>query len=402
MSVTNPEARTALIERVKAILLKPKEEWVKIEAETATTQSLYTNYIVIIAALPAICRFIGSVVFGYSFLGVTYRPGIVGALGAAIVQYVLSLVGVFILALIIDALAPTFNAQKNQVQALKLAAYSWTAAWLAGCFALIPAISVLSILGIYSLYLLYVGVPIMTKAPQDKALTYTGAIVVCAIVLFIVIGAVASLLVPHPSRTIASGGTVSGQIKLPNGASVDLNALQQAAGNFQAAAGGTASSGAGGGAGTGAANVTAIDTDKLKDLLPGGLSGSFSRGEITTGSGGLAGITGSGASATYTHDNDTIELSVTDLGALGAMAAMAGVFGANGSEQSATHYSKTGVVDGRQTMEEYDSAAKSGTYAVIVANRVMVSAEGHGADMDSLKSAVKRIDFGRIERLAKP
>jgi len=122
MSMTNPQARTALIERVKAILLKPKEEWVKIEAEQTTTQGLYTSYIVILAALPAISRFIGSLLFGYGILGVTYRPGLVGALTTAVVQYALQLVFVFVLALIIDAHAPTFNAQKNQIQALKLAA----------------------------------------------------------------------------------------------------------------------------------------------------------------------------------------------------------------------------------------------------------------------------------------
>lgn len=402
MSMTNPETRTALIERVKAILLKPKEEWVKIEAEQATTQSLYTGYILILAALPAACRFIGSVVFGYSLLGVTYRPGFIGALGGAVVQYVLSLVGVFVLALIIDALAPTFKGQKSQVQALKLAAYSWTAAWLAGCFALIPAIGMLSILGLYSLYLLYVGVPIITKAPQDKALPYTATVVVCAIVLSLIIGLVAGMMMPHQARLASSsGGTLTGQIKLPNGASVDLNALQQAANNLEAASG-AASSGSGGNAGGSGAAVTAIDTDQLKSLLPGNLAGGYSRGEISTGSGGLAGISGSGAQATYSHGDASIELSVTDLGALGAMAAMTGLLGVNASEQSATHYSKTGTVGGRQTMEEYDSDTKSGTYAVIVASRVMVSAEGHGADMGDLKSAVGRIDLGKVERLTKP
>ncbi len=399
MSMTNPETRTALIERVKAILLKPKEEWVKIEAEQATTQGLYTGYILILAALPVICRFLGAVIFGYSVFGVTYRPGFVGALGGAIVQYVLSLVGVFVLALIIDALAATFNGQKSQIQALKLAAYSWTAAWLAGCFALIPAIGMLSIVGLYSLYLLYVGVPILMKAPQDKALIYTGAVIVCAIVLSIIISLIAGLMMPHPARLASSGGTVTGQLKLPGGASVDMGALQQAANNLQAATSGAPASGDAGSSGTATASV--IDTDKLKALLPGGLSGGYSRGEITTGSGGMAGMSGSGASATYTHGNDTIDLSVTDLGALGAMAAMTGLFGMNASEQSATHYSKTGKVNGRQTMEQYDSESKSGTYAIIVANRVMVSAEGHGANMGDLKSAVGRIDLGKIERLAK-
>ncbi|MFZ1990628.1 MAG: hypothetical protein WAW96_12750, partial [Alphaproteobacteria bacterium] len=267
---------------------------------------------------------------------------------------------------------------------------------------------------LYSLYLFYVGLPILMKAPQDKALVYTGAVIVACIVVGIVYGAIVGIMMPRPHSFASNGGTVSGQIKMPNGATVDLGALQQAAKNLEAASSGMAAAGAsssGSPSSSGSADtsgapataaVTTIDTEKLKALLPDDLSGGFARGEVNTGSGGLAGIGGSGASATYTQGDQSIELSVVDLGALGAMAAMSGLLGANASEQNATHYSKMATIDGRQTMEEYDSSAKTGTFAVIVANRVMVQAEGHGADMDSLKAAVKRVDFDRVEGLAKP
>ncbi len=105
--------------------------------------------------------------------------------------YVLTLVGVYVLALIIDALAPTFNGQKNQIQALKVAAYSSTASWVAGVFALVPGLRILTILGLYSLYLLYTGLPVLMKAPQDKAMGYTAVVIVAAIVLFMLVGIVA-------------------------------------------------------------------------------------------------------------------------------------------------------------------------------------------------------------------
>ena len=72
------------------------------------------------------------------------------------------------LALIIDALAPTFNGTKNQIQALKVAAYCSTASWMAGIFALIPGLRFFGILGLYSLYLLYLGLPVLMKSPQGK------------------------------------------------------------------------------------------------------------------------------------------------------------------------------------------------------------------------------------------
>jgi uncharacterized protein YqgC (DUF456 family) len=71
----------------------------------------------------------------------------------ALVQYVFSLIGVYLMSIAINMLAENFGGTKNQMQALKVAAYSATAGWLAGIFALIPALGMLSILGLYSLFL---------------------------------------------------------------------------------------------------------------------------------------------------------------------------------------------------------------------------------------------------------
>jgi len=154
-----------------------------------------------------VASIIGMSVVGVSvpFFG-TYRAPFAAALGHAVVSYVLTLVGVYVLALIINALAPTFAAEKNDAQALKVAAYASTAAWLAGVFSLIPVLSVLGILGLYSLYLLYLGLPILMKAPQEKALGYTAVVVVAAIALFAVIGAVSGAFITYPSPTMRMPG----------------------------------------------------------------------------------------------------------------------------------------------------------------------------------------------------
>src|SRR5204863_4758365 len=109
-----------LVERVKNILLQPKQEWPKIDAESTDAKSLYLNYVVIMAAIPAIAGFIGLSIVGISLFGSSYRLPIVDGLIACIVRFVMTLVGIFVWALIIDALAPTFNGTKNQIQALKL------------------------------------------------------------------------------------------------------------------------------------------------------------------------------------------------------------------------------------------------------------------------------------------
>ena len=186
----------ALAERVKRILLTPKEEWQVIESEPATIGSLYTGYILPLAAIGPIAQTIGYSVFGVTLpmMG-TYRTPIGSAITGAVVTYALTLVGVYVLALVIDALAPTFNGTRNQIQALKVAAYSSTASWLAGIFALVPGLRVLGILGLYSLYLLFLGLPVLMKSPAEKALGYTVVVIIAAIVLFMLVGLVAGRFV---------------------------------------------------------------------------------------------------------------------------------------------------------------------------------------------------------------
>ena len=189
----------ALVDRVKNILLNPKQEWAVIDAEPTVPVELYKQYIMPLAAIGPVAGMIGSTVFGYRIpLMGTIRAPIGQALTAMVVTYLLTLGGVYVLALIIDALAPNFHGAKNQLQALKLSAYSSTASWVAGIFSLIPGLRFLGILGLYSLYLLYLGLPVLMKAPEEKALAYTVLVILAALVLFLVIGLVAGSFMAGP------------------------------------------------------------------------------------------------------------------------------------------------------------------------------------------------------------
>jgi hypothetical protein len=183
-----------IVARAKAILLAPKTEWLVIEQEPGDPAYLFSNYVAILAAIPAVCGFIGASIIGISLPIVgTVRVGIVAGIASALVHYLLAFVMVYVMALIIDALAPTFMGQKNQANALKLAVYSMTPAWLAGVFSLIPGLRLLAILGLYGLYLLWVGLPPLMRVPQEKSTGYAAAIVVCAIIISLVIGAIVGL-----------------------------------------------------------------------------------------------------------------------------------------------------------------------------------------------------------------
>jgi hypothetical protein len=189
-----------LVDRVKKIIVQPRQEWRVIDAESHTVQDLYLHYVMILAAIPAVASFIGWSLVGVGAFGATYRVPIGAGVAHMVLGFLLSLGAVYVLALIIDAFAPKFEGQQNFVQALKVAVFGSTASWLAGVFYVIPALSILGLLGVYSLYIFFVGLPILMKTPEDKSLPYTVVVLVAMIVVVVVIRAVAALTIPGPVR----------------------------------------------------------------------------------------------------------------------------------------------------------------------------------------------------------
>src|SRR5688572_21302134 len=108
-----------IVDRVKNILLTPKTEWPVIAAEPTQPKDIVVGYVLPLAGLAAIAGLISAAVIGSSLLGATFRMPIMWAIVAAIYQLVMSVVSVFIVAFIIDLLAPSFGAQKNFNQAVK-------------------------------------------------------------------------------------------------------------------------------------------------------------------------------------------------------------------------------------------------------------------------------------------
>lgn len=382
----------SLADRVKNILLQPKLEWPKIDGEPATIGGLYTSYVLPVAAIPAIAGLIGALAFGYSLFGITYRPSMGAALSTALTQYIMALVGVFVLSLIIDWLAPTFGGVKNNIQAFKVAAYSATAAWVAGILAIIPSLAMLGgLLGLYSLYLLYVGLPLLMKAPADKAMSYTVVTIIAAIVLALVIGMlVAPISGMFGGRMGPAPAEISGNLNLPGGGSVDLGKLQGAAQQMEASAKNMQTAAATG-------TSSAVAPAALQGLLPDSIGG-YRRTSIESASMGAAGIGGSHANARYEAGDKSFELSVTDMAAAGALAAMGAALNVQENKQTETGYEKTNTIDGRMVTEKWDKDG-NGEFGMLVKNRFMVQAEGKVASIDELKSAVAAVGLGKLEAM---
>jgi uncharacterized membrane protein len=178
--------------RVINIVSKPKQEWPVIASEAADVASLYKEYIVPLAAIPAVCGFLGM-----TFIGVTiplvgqFRTPIASGLAGLVVAYVLSLAGVFLAAFVVDKLAPSFQSSGGIVQALKMVAFASTPSWIAGVLQLVPLLGALGWLAaLYGVYLFYLGLPSVMKTPPDKVVPY----MIVSVIVIIVISIVTSLI----------------------------------------------------------------------------------------------------------------------------------------------------------------------------------------------------------------
>lgn len=175
-----------LIARVKGMALSPAQEWQAIAREPIELAPVFTRYVMILAAIPAVAGFLVTLWFGFF-----------GAFSAMVVGYVLALVGVFVNAKIVEILAPKFGGPHDPDAALKLAVFAPTVAWVAGGLIIIPILGALVALAaaFYALYTLYLGVPIVMRVPQEKALTFTLAVIGVAIVVNIAVRLMTGILI---------------------------------------------------------------------------------------------------------------------------------------------------------------------------------------------------------------
>jgi hypothetical protein len=177
--------------RIKGILMNPRVEWPAIAAEPDDVAATYRDYIVYLAAIPAVCMFLGLSIIGLPLFG---RYGVSTALGSAIAVYVTSLVAPFIAAVVLEKLAPNFQSSGTTGRALKLVAYASTPVWVAGVFYLLVVLSPLALIAaLYAIYLFYLGLPVLMKTPYDKVVPFMVVAALVIVVLNIVLRSIISL-----------------------------------------------------------------------------------------------------------------------------------------------------------------------------------------------------------------
>ena len=391
-----PVGGGGMVGRIQRLILKPKDEWTAIDADPMTVQGILMGWVAPLAAIGPAARLIQGQVFPMSVFGITWRPPLIGAIVTAVLTWALAIASTYVWALIIDALAPSFGGAKNQISALKAAAFSGTAAWICGIFGILPFLGILAILGLYSIYLFWVGGPMLMKVPQDKAPGFIIVSIIVGAVAMIVAGMIAfaiggAMFAMTPNAFGPAGG---GSITV-GGTTLDTSKLDDAAAKIQAASSSMEASVKGG---NGA--VKAVDPGTLQNLLPSSISG-WNRTSVENQGGAAAGIGGSNARAEFQSGDQSFSVSVTDTGVLGNIATLGGALATSSNKQTATGYEKSEMQGGNMVEEKWDNQSKSGSYSVLVASRFSVEASGSAPSIDTLKSAVASVNLGQLQSMAK-
>jgi len=164
-----------IFDRVKGILLKPNETWDEIKVEQTNEPEIFREFMVYVAAVPAIAGFLGSLFSGDNFFT---------SLFWAILFYIFSIVGVWASARVLVFLAPNFKCEQDKIQFIKLTSASFTPILVACVFFLIPPIYGLSVFGIYGFYIFWIGFPRLVDCPEEDKFNFAViGVIVMAIVL---------------------------------------------------------------------------------------------------------------------------------------------------------------------------------------------------------------------------
>lgn len=375
--------------------------------------SVVTGYVMPLAAIGAIAGFIGGSLVGMSvpFLG-RYRVPITAGLTGAVFTFVLAIVGVFILAFIINALAPTFGAQKDSDKAFKVAVYSYTPAWIAGALQILPGLAILGIFAaLYGLYLLYLGLPALMKNPPEKTVGYTAVVVVCAIVLSIVVTSVGGLIV---APALGGLGTASSSSTEPQfGADTPMGRLEalgrkleesgakmdQAQKSGDSAAGTAAAFEGLGALLGGGTRVEPVSIDQLKPLVPDQFAG-LARTSSNAERSGIAGIMVAKAEASYGDGaGRSATLEITDSGGAAGLMGMASWAALQGERENDQVSERTERVGGRLVHQRVSKTGGEHEYNVVIGDRFIVTAKGDGIEFEALRSAVSNLDLQKLEAL---
>jgi len=134
---------------------------------------------------------------------------------------------------------------------------------------------------------------------------------------------------------------------------------------------------------------------ELQEFTPEKLAG-YKRATKEGSSNSLMGIKLSATESDYKDGDSKIEVSITDTGGAGmALMGMAAWSQIESESETDDGYERTATWEGFKCFESYSKRNNRSSMALIVADRIIVNAEGN-VEMDELKRFLKKMDLQKL------
>ena len=181
-----------LLHHIYGLFTHPREEWHDIEKERADNKVLYQGYVAILALIPVVCGYIGTVKVGWTIGNdelVRLSPD--SGLILCSLSYVALLVSIFILGKLIDWIGKTYGADidEKHPRGMSLASYAMTPLFLAGAVAIYPSITLNMLVVLaamaYTVYLIYTGVPVLMHISAERGFLFASSIITMVLVTLV-------------------------------------------------------------------------------------------------------------------------------------------------------------------------------------------------------------------------
>ncbi|MGG7444887.1 Yip1 family protein [Kosakonia oryzendophytica] len=184
---------------VWGLLSHPDREMQVIRGENETISHHYTHHVLIMAAIPVICAFIGTTQIGWNFgENSVVTLSLVTGFSLAVLFYALMLAGVAVMGRVIWWMARSYPQRPSLGRCMVFAGYVATPLFLSGIVALYPLVWLCVLVGtvalFYTGYLLYVGIPTFLSINKEEGLSFSSSTLAIGVLVLEVLLALTVIL----------------------------------------------------------------------------------------------------------------------------------------------------------------------------------------------------------------
>ena len=174
-----------------SLITEPDTEWNSVRQKSPSLIRLYLGQVVWLAALPALCTFIGTTQMGWSLPGSDHvvKLTFLSASWMAVLAWLATMSGVAVMGGFIHWMSQNFDSDPTLTECTAFSCYIAFPLFLAGIFGLYPSIWVAISAGTaaasISAYLLFTGLPAFMRIPKEQGFIYSSSVLCVGLVVLV-------------------------------------------------------------------------------------------------------------------------------------------------------------------------------------------------------------------------